>query len=166
MHTLATGEFRAYLQRAVTQCYLSEKEEEVCGLEHLWSSQFSFKEEVILKLGCSLSMTDGLAGSLKLCWVQLTLRLSRVKAGWALYRQVQAELRFREGFRQPRGAQVQNATEFSRATQTKAIKAGLATSFPHLQPSAAANRIQPRAGQEQNFYWIWTTPLPERQERC
>lgn len=80
-----------------------------------------------------------------------------MKPGWALHRQVQAELRLREGFRQPRAANVQNATEFLRATQTKAIQAGPETSFPHSQPSAAANRIQPRAGQEQN-YWTWTTP--------
>lgn len=49
---------------------------------------------------------------------------------------IPAELRFREGVRQPRGAHVQNTTEFSRAAQTKAIKAGLATHFPihgHLQ---------------------------------
>lgn len=35
----------------------------ICGL----SSRFSFKEEVIPKLGCSLSMNNGLIGSWKLC---------------------------------------------------------------------------------------------------
>lgn len=73
--------------------------------------------------------------------VQLTLRISTVKPDWVLKRQMQAEFRFRGGLRQQRGAHVQNATEFSRALQTKAIKTGLLTSFPHSQPSAAANGI-------------------------
>lgn len=53
----------------------------------------------------------------------------------------QAEFRFREGLRQQRGAHVQNATEFPRASRTKAIKAGLATSCPYSQPAAAADRM-------------------------
>lgn len=61
---------------------------------------------------------------------------------------------------QPGGARVQNTSEFSRATQTKAIKAGLATSSPHSEPCAAANSNRPRAAQEPNFYRTWTTLSP------
>lgn len=49
-----------------------------------------------------------------------------------LNRQVQEERGFRERLRQQREAHVQKATELSRATETKAIPAGLATSLPHL----------------------------------
>lgn len=65
----------------------------------------------------------------------------RSEARLGVERQVQAEFRSGEGLRQQRGAHVQNDTEFSRALQTKAIKTGLATSFSHSQPSAAANRV-------------------------
>ena len=93
----------------------------------------SFKvEEVILKLRCSPNINNGLTGFWKLCRVQLTLKPSRARPGWVLNRQVQEEFRFRERLRQRRGAHVQKATELSRATKTKAIPAGLATSLLHL----------------------------------
>lgn len=137
------------------------EEEEVCGFGHLWSFFLIVLEggsETSTRI--SPSMNDGLAGSWSGARSSRLGRLSGLKPGWGLRRQVQAELRLRGGFRQPRGAHVQNTSEFSRATQTKAIKAGLATPSPHSEPCAAANSIRPRAAQEPNFSRTWTTLFP------